>query len=287
VSDPRDVDVVVQTTASREAVWALLADARGWSRWAPFRTSVLEREGSPVPDGVGALRRFGTGLVVSREEVVDFDPPGRLVYELRSGLPLRDYRAEVTLTPAGAGTEIAWRARFRPRIPGTGWIFRLFLRRVIGDMATRLARHAEGQEAARPVTSAQAGSPPPEERPSRCRAVATVNDSLTSYCSTRQVAEEASSSLIVVARQLGELSDMVKDALPLREGGRQLALRGRQQVVPELLEDRSAGLVWKCRAMKRTVQSKSQPAADQRVSCERAIVPDITLPPGRHAARDP
>ena len=142
MSGPQRVDVVVRSTASREAVWALLADARGWSRWAPFRTSALEREGSPVPDGVGALRRFGRGPVVSREEVVAF-PPRRLVYELRSGLPLRDYRAEVTLTPAGSGTEIAWRSRFAPRVPATGWLFRLFLRRFITEVATRLARHAE------------------------------------------------------------------------------------------------------------------------------------------------
>ena len=142
-SRPLHVDLVVRSTAPCEAVWALLADARGWSRWAPFRTSVLEREGTPIPDGVGALRRFGNGLVVSREEVVVFDPPRRLVYELRSGLPLRDYRAEVTLTADGAGTEITWRSRFRPLVPGTGRLFRAFLQRFITDVARRLARHAE------------------------------------------------------------------------------------------------------------------------------------------------
>jgi uncharacterized protein YndB with AHSA1/START domain len=143
VSEPQHVDAVVRSSASSEAVWALLADARGWCRWAPFRTSILEREGSPVPDGVGALRRFGSGPVVSREVVVVFDPPRRLVYELRSGLPLRDYRAEVTLTPDRSGTQIAWRSHFRPRIPATGWLFRMFLQRFITDVATRLARRAE------------------------------------------------------------------------------------------------------------------------------------------------
>jgi uncharacterized protein YndB with AHSA1/START domain len=148
MSDALRVHVAVRSAASPERVWAVLADARRWSEWAPFRTSVLEREGAPDADGVGALRRFGTGPVMSREEVVAFEPPHRLAYELRSGLPLRDYHAEVTLTPwPEGGTEIAWRSRFTPRIPGTGPLFRGLLQRILTDVATRLARRAERDQA--------------------------------------------------------------------------------------------------------------------------------------------
>jgi uncharacterized protein YndB with AHSA1/START domain len=194
VSDRRDVDVVVQCTASVEAVWTLLDDARGWSRWAPFRTSVLEREGSPVPDEVGAPRSFGTGPVLSREEVVVFDPPRRLVHELRSGLPPRDHRAEVTLTPAGSGTGSPGEPASRRGSPARD-----------GSSACPPAgdrRHGHAPGAARGGTGGRGADRVRAGRiaasrgtPSRCRgwmpvgrAVATVNDSPTSYRSTRQVA---------------------------------------------------------------------------------------------------
>ena len=140
------IHVAARSAAPVERVWAVLADARRWKEWTPLRTSELEREGSPDPDGVGALRRFGLGPVVSREEVVGFEPPRRLVYELRGGLPIRGHRAEVTLTPWGDGTEIAWQSRFELRIPGTGRLLHAFLRAVITDIARRLARRASSEE---------------------------------------------------------------------------------------------------------------------------------------------
>ncbi|MDB5065667.1 MAG: Polyketide cyclase/dehydrase [Chloroflexi bacterium] len=137
------VNVAVRSAAPVERVWAVLADARRWREWTAFSTTELEREGSPDPDGVGALRRFRRGPVTSREEVTGFEPPHRLTYELRSGLPVRGYRAVVTLAPSEGGTEISWQSRFEPRIPGTGGLLRVVLDRVITDVATRLARRAE------------------------------------------------------------------------------------------------------------------------------------------------
>src|SRR4051794_581523 len=98
----RSWEIVERTAAAPERVWALLADARGWPRWARFTHAHLEREGQPSPDGVGALRIFGSGPVRTAEEVVEFDPPRHLAYELRRGMPVIGYRADVTLEPDGA-----------------------------------------------------------------------------------------------------------------------------------------------------------------------------------------
>ncbi len=125
-------------------VWALLADARGWSKWARFSSSTLEREGSPEPDGVGALRCFGTGPIHSREEVVVFDAPTHLAYELRKGMPIDGYRADVYLEAEPTGTKITWASSFtnaRPAI--ANGFFRSFFKFFIGDTAKRLARAAE------------------------------------------------------------------------------------------------------------------------------------------------
>ena len=140
----RQIDISARSAAPVERVWALLADARGWPQWAPFDTAELEREGSPLPDGVGAIRRFTYGKTVVRECIVAFEAPHWLAYQLLAGLPVRDYRADVTLQPtAGGGTAIRWQARFEPLVPGMGWLVRRRLEPFLGDVAQRLARRAE------------------------------------------------------------------------------------------------------------------------------------------------
>lgn len=134
---------VRHSAAPAEAVWALLGEARSWKDWAWFPMADLEREGDPAPDGVGAIRRFGLPFAGSREEVVAFDPPRHLGYRLLSGLPVRDYRSDVTLTPTpDGGTSIEWRSSFTPPWPGSGGFWSTFLRLMIDDFARRLARAA-------------------------------------------------------------------------------------------------------------------------------------------------
>ena len=150
MSGPYSYEVRVRSDAPPEAVFALLADGARWSDWAgPLApNSSWEREGSPDAGGVGAIRKLGAWPVFSREEIVEYDPPRQLTYTLLSGQPVRNYRAEVELTPVEDGTQIAWRSRFEPLIPGTGPLLRWFLSRIIGAMARRLAAHA-GAGAAR------------------------------------------------------------------------------------------------------------------------------------------
>ena len=69
----------------------------------------------------GALRVFRTGRTRSCEEIIALEPGKRFGYALRSGLPLRDYRAYVDLTPDGEGTAIHWHSTFTGKVPGTGW----------------------------------------------------------------------------------------------------------------------------------------------------------------------
>jgi uncharacterized protein YndB with AHSA1/START domain len=144
----RTITVTGRSDASRETVFALLEDATRWKEWGRFPMTRYEREGDPPPHGVGAIRRFGTRFYSSREEVVAHEPPYHLAYVLLSGLPVRDYRADVNLTIDGDGTRITWSATFAPRFPGTGWILTPVLRLILRDFTRRLARHA-----ARPSTA--------------------------------------------------------------------------------------------------------------------------------------
>src|SRR4051812_41242470 len=113
------------SAAPREAVWRLVSDRSDSAMWGDWKETRLEREGARPPDGVGAIRVLVSrqrGLngkpVVSREEVVTYDPPERLQYKLLAGLPLRDYVGTITLAEAGdGGTDITWGSQFDTKIP--------------------------------------------------------------------------------------------------------------------------------------------------------------------------
>ena len=137
-------EVEATSAAAPEAVFAVLADGSRWKDWAGplVRRSMWEREGSPAPGGVGAIRKLGAPPVFGREEIVEYDPPRRLSYVMLSGQPVRDYRADVDLEPAGDGTHITWRSSFKPLLPGTGPLMRRYLAAIVGGFARRLAAYA-------------------------------------------------------------------------------------------------------------------------------------------------
>ncbi|HEV2368697.1 MAG TPA: SRPBCC family protein [Acidimicrobiales bacterium] len=145
-------DVTARSSAPPDAVFRLLEDGAGWSRWAGpmVRWSSWETPTpAPGPAGtVGWVRLLGTKLVHSREEIVAHDPPRLLAYEVRSGWPVRRYRAEVRLTPDAAGTRIDWSGRFEPVVPGTGAVLLSLTRRMVAGFARRLAATATGAASA-------------------------------------------------------------------------------------------------------------------------------------------
>lgn len=106
------------------------------------RTFLL-REGAPVPDGVGALRRFAVGPFGSCEEVVEFDPPTHLGYVARKGIPVRRYRGDIMLRAEGTGTAITWTASLEPLVPGTGALVLAYTRGYARLFARQLVRYAD------------------------------------------------------------------------------------------------------------------------------------------------
>ena len=136
------IDQTATTTADADAVFALLADGSTWPEWSPIGSFELLARGEGTPEGIDAVRLFTTGRVKSRERVVERQPGEVFSYVLEAGLPLRDYKAVVTLTPTAAGTAIRWHSTFWPKVPGTGWLYQRQLGKFIGECVNGLAKAA-------------------------------------------------------------------------------------------------------------------------------------------------
>lgn len=136
------IDLRVASAASPEAVHALLRDGASWPEFSSLGSFELERSAPDGSEGVGAIRVFRTGRIVTREEIVLVEEPHRFAYVLLSGLPIRDYRADVQLARATSGTVIHWRSAFRGTVPGVGWFVRRRLEGFLADLIERLAAYA-------------------------------------------------------------------------------------------------------------------------------------------------
>lgn len=138
------------TSADPATVYALLRDGAGWPTWSPIESFELEREGAGEREGLGAVRVFRSGRVTGRDTIVELVPDRRFSYTHVSSLPIRDYRADVDLSPTADGTAIRWVSTFEPKLPGTGWLLRRGLDGFVAGLTHGLAAHATALAAHRP-----------------------------------------------------------------------------------------------------------------------------------------
>ena len=134
------------TTAPIETVFDALTDHRAIADyvWA-VRRSTLDREGTPAPNGVGAVRRLEALGPAVVEEIIEYQRPTGYAYKLVSGAPVRDHVGTVELHEAGTGTEVSWHLRSTPKIAGLGWLLSPVLKRVIGELLNGAVDAAESR----------------------------------------------------------------------------------------------------------------------------------------------
>ena len=106
-----------QVAAPIDIVFDVLTDHRSYSNLTPLRSSTLEREGQPDPNGVGAIRVLSLAGPPIREEVTAFERPTLFAYKMLSGAPVTSHTASVELTPQGDQTAITWRVETISRLP--------------------------------------------------------------------------------------------------------------------------------------------------------------------------
>jgi hypothetical protein len=127
--------------AAPEAVWALIADAGSYCRWGPWSASGYQGPGNGAAGGAGAIRWMRYGRTTTVEEVLEVEDGRRMTYTVVQGIPARNYRAEVTLSPAGAGTRIRWAASWDRTMGGR--IVHRKLRSLYPEIVARLAAAAD------------------------------------------------------------------------------------------------------------------------------------------------
>jgi uncharacterized protein YndB with AHSA1/START domain len=104
--------------AAPEVVWELVSDADSYSEWGPWSASGYQGRGDQAADAAGLIRWMRYGRTTTVEEVLESERARRLVYTVVKGIPVRNYRAEVTLSPEGEGTHIRWSASWDRTLPG-------------------------------------------------------------------------------------------------------------------------------------------------------------------------
>jgi uncharacterized protein YndB with AHSA1/START domain len=109
-----------EIAAPPETVFEVLTDHRGYPKITALRKSVLEREGEPAPNGVGAIRVLSSVGPPLREQVIVYEPSTRFSYKLISGAPVRDHVGTVELTPRGTGTRMVYAVHTTPTLPLAG-----------------------------------------------------------------------------------------------------------------------------------------------------------------------
>ena len=144
------------TRAAPEAVWDLVSDATRYPEWGPWSAAGYQQAGETSPRGPGAVqwlrssRRAYLRYPTSIEKILEAEPGHRLVYTVIGGIPVRNYRAEVTLTRSGDGTRIRWAATWDSTLAGrvAGRALRKLYPQIVADRAA-----AAENQAARPPGS--------------------------------------------------------------------------------------------------------------------------------------
>jgi uncharacterized protein YndB with AHSA1/START domain len=103
--------------AAPEVVWELVANADRYHEWGPWSASGYQSRADHA-DGPGVIRWMRYGRTTTVEKVLDAEKDRRLTYTVVKGIPVRNYRAEVALSPEGEGTHIRWSASWDRTLPG-------------------------------------------------------------------------------------------------------------------------------------------------------------------------
>lgn len=129
----------LRSPTSPSDVYRLLADSMTWPSWTPITHCEITQTEAP---GRLEERIFTNGRHRVHERVVEKSPDTCVAYTLLGGLAIKDYLARITLAAVPGGTIITWHTTFRPKVPGTGRLYRRALDAATAEFVSGLAKEA-------------------------------------------------------------------------------------------------------------------------------------------------
>jgi len=130
-----DFAVTRTSTAPIDTVFDAMTDHRAIADYVWLcRRSILDREGTPAPNGVGAIRRLVAIGPPFVEEIIEYQRPTRYAYKMLSGAPTRDHIGTIELREAGTGTTVTWHLRSTLKIPGVDRLMLPVFKKVIDEL---------------------------------------------------------------------------------------------------------------------------------------------------------
>jgi uncharacterized protein YndB with AHSA1/START domain len=126
-----------------ETVFDVLSDHSRYADITPLRSSVLERQGTPESNGVGAIRRLALAGPPIREEITEFERPRRLSYKALSGVPAKEHYGSVELTESGQGTLLRWELDSTPKLVLLDPIWPMVMKPVISQLIKGVKQESE------------------------------------------------------------------------------------------------------------------------------------------------
>jgi Polyketide cyclase / dehydrase and lipid transport len=114
-----------------------VSNANTYKEWGPW-TDGGYRPAGAGPSQKGSIQWFRYGRrTTSVEEILEVEELRRIVYRVVRGLPVKNYRAEVTLTPAPlGGVSIHWAATWDNTLLGR--VVRRSLRKIYPEVVEAL-----------------------------------------------------------------------------------------------------------------------------------------------------
>lgn len=128
-----------------DVVWSVMTDHVRWARWGTSKKVTMAREGTPAPNGLGAIRRFHAGPMKVLEEVTHWDAPVHMRYRLNTHQLTKAYDSDMRLRADGDTTVLEWSSTFEPRLPGTSGLVRRIFEGAVRGFAAGIKGEAEAE----------------------------------------------------------------------------------------------------------------------------------------------
>lgn len=118
----RTIHLERDLNATPEGVFAIVADHANYTRFDGVTASTILKQGTPAPNGLGAVRQITAGPLRFDEEITAYEPGRRLDYLITKvrGLPFRHEGGSIRFAPTATGTHVVWTSAFEVPVPVLG-----------------------------------------------------------------------------------------------------------------------------------------------------------------------